>query len=78
MSFISKVELKYQLQKMGINIIEGNYIRKKDIKKAIAHSQELIISLQDPPKIGSNPISQTGRKMGTRRRGHGVFPWCKI
>jgi len=31
MSFISKVELKYQLQKMGINIIEGNYVRKSEI-----------------------------------------------
>jgi len=46
MSYISKVELKYQLEKMGVKV-EGNYIRKKDIKKAIAHSQELIISLQD-------------------------------
>jgi len=35
MSFISKVELKYQLQKMGINIIEGNYVRKSEIEKRI-------------------------------------------
>jgi len=35
MSFISKVELKYQLAKMGINV-EGNYVRKKDITKVLS------------------------------------------
>ena len=35
-SFISKVELKYQLKKMGINIVKGNYVRKSDLKKVIA------------------------------------------
>jgi len=35
MSFISKVELKYQLEKMGIHV-EGNYVRRKDLKKVLA------------------------------------------
>ena len=35
MSYISKVELKYQLEKMGVKV-EGNYIRKSDLKKVIA------------------------------------------
>jgi len=35
MSYISKVELKYQLQQMGIKV-EGNHIKKKDIEEAIA------------------------------------------
>jgi len=34
MGFLSKVELKKQLQKMGITV-EGNYVRKKDIVSAI-------------------------------------------
>jgi len=32
MGFLSKVELKKQLQALGVNIIEGNYVRKKDIE----------------------------------------------
>jgi len=32
MSFLSKVELKRQLQSLGIKV-EGNYVRKKDIEK---------------------------------------------
>ena len=36
MSFISKVELKYQLEKMGIKVVEGNYIRKTDIPSIFA------------------------------------------
>jgi len=39
MSFISKVELKCQLEKMGIKV-EGNYIRKRDLKKIIATDDE--------------------------------------
>lgn len=35
MGFISKVELKYQLRKMGIKI-EGNYVLKKDVAKVLA------------------------------------------
>lgn len=35
MSFISKVELKSQLQKMGIKV-EGNYVKKSDLEKIIA------------------------------------------
>ena len=33
-SFISKVELKYQLRKMGIEV-KGNYVRKSDIKRIV-------------------------------------------
>lgn len=36
MSFISKVELKYTLKSLGIEILYGNYMRKKDIKKIFA------------------------------------------
>jgi hypothetical protein len=39
MSYISKVELKYQLQKMGINIVKGNYVRRKDIEKIITSDE---------------------------------------
>jgi len=35
MSFISKVELKYQLEKMGIKVA-GNYIKKKDVEKTVS------------------------------------------
>ena len=35
MSYISKVNLKYQLQQMGIRV-EGNYIRKSDVEKKIS------------------------------------------
>ena len=35
MGFISKVELKKQLQALGVKV-EGNYVRKKDIEKIFA------------------------------------------
>jgi hypothetical protein len=44
MSYISKVELKYQLQKMGIKV-EGNYIKKKDIIKVLSASDEKEIDI---------------------------------
>jgi len=34
MSFLSKVELKRQLQALGIKV-EGNYVKKCDIKKCL-------------------------------------------
>ena len=37
MSFLSKVELKKQLQDMGIKV-EGEYVRKKDINKILGTS----------------------------------------
>jgi hypothetical protein len=33
--FIDKVKLKYHLQKMGINIVNGNYIKKIELDKVI-------------------------------------------
>ena len=39
MSFISKVQLKYQLQKMGITV-EGNYVRKRDIHNLLIGAKE--------------------------------------
>jgi len=33
----NKVELKKQLKEMGIKVVAGNYVRKKDIKKVIAN-----------------------------------------
>jgi len=36
MSFLSKVELKKQLKNLGIKV-EGNYVRKSDINKALAN-----------------------------------------
>jgi len=38
MGFISKVELKKQLQAMGIKV-EGNYVKKSDIYKVIADNK---------------------------------------
>ena len=35
MSFLSRVELKKQLQNLGVKV-EGNYVRKSDIKKCLA------------------------------------------
>ncbi len=35
MSFLSKVELKKQLQAWGVKV-EGNYVRKKDVEKIVA------------------------------------------
>jgi len=40
MSFLSKVELKYQLEKMGVKV-EGNYVKKSDIKKIFANEESL-------------------------------------
>lgn len=45
MSFISKVELKYQLAKMGIKV-EGNYVRKKDLEKVVANAQIIVNNLK--------------------------------
>ena len=42
-SFISKVELKYQLQQMGIRV-EGNYVRKRDIADIVSATQVVKIS----------------------------------
>lgn len=36
MSFLNKVELKYQLARMKV---EGNHVRKRDIEKIIAESK---------------------------------------
>jgi len=38
MGFISKVELKRQLQALGVKV-EGNYIKKEDIEKIIAEKE---------------------------------------
>lgn len=35
MSFLSKVELKKQLKDMGVNVIQGNYVHKKDIERVL-------------------------------------------
>jgi len=45
-SFISKVELKYQLEKMGIHIIKENYVRKSDVTRIFANTN-LRINLDD-------------------------------
>lgn len=39
---ISKVALKKQLTTLGINIIEGNYIRKKDAKKILGEENKTL------------------------------------
>lgn len=33
---VSRAELKKQIQKLGICVVKGNYIRKKDVKKVLA------------------------------------------
>jgi hypothetical protein len=39
MGFISKVELKYQLKQMGIKIIEGNYIKKSNLRNVLGDTR---------------------------------------
>jgi len=39
MSFLNKVELKFRLKKMGINVVKGNYVRKSDITKCLANTE---------------------------------------
>jgi len=41
MSFLSKVELKSQLEKMGIKV-KGNYIKKSDLKTILAQETKTI------------------------------------
>ena len=50
MSFISKVELKYQLEKMGIKV-EGNYVKKIDLLKVLANKKYTIIKDDDEPEV---------------------------
>jgi hypothetical protein len=45
MGFISKIELKKQLKEMGIKV-EGNYVRKKGIKKVLGGSADDIAILK--------------------------------
>ena len=45
MSFLAKVELKKQLQKMGIKV-EGNFVRKKDVVKVLAEKTEYDVSFR--------------------------------
>ena len=40
-SFLSKVELKYQLQQMGIKV-EGNYVKKGDIEKILGAKESVV------------------------------------
>lgn len=49
-SFLSKVELKYQLQQMGIKV-EGNYVRKRDIEKIFAEKPITHV----PPSAAKSP-----------------------
>lgn len=58
-SFLSKVELKYQLKKMGIKV-EGNYVRKRDIKKIITSG---IVDLSNK-KIDEDDLFQAGLVFG--------------
>jgi len=51
MSFLSKVELKRQLQALGIKV-EGNYVKKCDIKKCLGQpiktkSAQKVLQLMD-------------------------------
>ena len=43
MGFISKVELKKQLQILGVKV-EGNYVKKKNIEKALGASKDAEVS----------------------------------
>jgi len=46
MSFLSKVELKRQLQALGIKV-EGNYVRKKELKKVLAETPKYLTDAED-------------------------------
>ena len=37
----SKVELKKQLRELGVTIVEGNYVKKSDIKKFLIKGEEI-------------------------------------
>jgi len=44
--FLSKVKLKYQLEKMGIHIIKENYVRKSDVTRIFANTR-LMLNMDD-------------------------------
>lgn len=48
MSFLSKVELKKQLRDMGINVIQGNYVKKDDIRKIVGDLGDLPLGTRYP------------------------------
>jgi len=50
-SFLNKVELKKQLQEMGISV-EGNYVRKKDIEQIYSHKYTTVYRLEDKDGYG--------------------------
>jgi len=52
MSFLSKVELKKQLRNLGIRV-EGNYVRKRDIRKVLANS----IDFDAPARVKATVLS---------------------
>jgi len=52
MVFISKFELKKQLQELGVKV-EGNYVRKKDLEK---------ITAQPEKKFRFDQLSETAKK----------------
>lgn len=46
MSFLSKMELKKQLNSLGIKVV-GNYVRKVEIEKALGAKDEYIVVLDN-------------------------------
>jgi len=64
MSFLSKVELKRQLQAMGIKV-QGNYVRKCDLKKILTNKHEVkaqIIRQKALDYIG-HVLDRNGKKL---------------
>ena len=60
MSFISKVELKYQLQQMGVKV-EGNYVRKSDVENALGQITSSDTETQDEWGFSGASVRSAGR-----------------
>jgi hypothetical protein len=64
MSFLSKVELKKQLQALGINV-EGNYVKKSDIEKSLnnKHGVKAQVKRQEALEYIGHVLDDSGKKL---------------
>jgi hypothetical protein len=58
MSFLGKVELKRQLQEMGVKVV-GEYVRKSDIEKILAGP---VLDLKTGKKLSPSQIDKLKKK----------------
>jgi len=64
MGFLSKVELKRQLQALGVKV-EGNYIRKKDLIKIVADCIVPTIKVTPNKKLDAAKVNEWYANGGT-------------